>query len=303
MSAQIGAGTADPVRRTFEIEDPTNLYFVHPIAAWLVPVFARLGLTPNMVSLTGMGCGILAGLAYHHYGTSWCALLGFLLMLCWHVMDGADGQLARLTKTYSELGKVLDGICDYVTFTSVYIGLALAMAAQSGNWVWWVVALSGLAHALQSAVYEMQRQDYNFLGLGRQSASLPQMQAKPKGLAGRLHHVYAQVQIWGAGGAVAFRRDFFGLLAAYPDQADSVRAAYRKDFAPIVRRWGILGANYRTLGIFVAAIIKLPILYFFFELFGFSLILGVLLALQLRHYGVFLAQARSLVGQNDTGRR
>lgn len=289
MSEAVGADAADPVRRTYEIEDPTNLYFIHPISARLVPVFAKVGITPNAVSLIGMGGGLLAGLAYSHYSATWCAVLGFLLMLCWHVMDGADGQLARLTKSYSELGKVLDGICDYVTFTAVYVGLALAMSARLGGWVWWVVVLSGIAHALQSAIYEMQRQDYNFIGLGRQSAALPQMEAKPKNLAGYLHHVYARIQLWGAGGAVEFRRDFFNILAANPAQDARLRASYRHAFAPMVRRWGVLGANYRTLGLFIAALIHLPILYFFFELVGFSAILLMLLAAQRRRYRAFLS--------------
>lgn len=287
MSEAEGPEPVDPVRRTYEIEDPTNLYFIHPISARLVPIFAKFGIKPNTVSLTGMGCGIAAGFAYYGYSATWCACLGFVLMLCWHVMDGADGQLARLTKSYSELGKVLDGVCDYVTFTAVYVGLALGMSARLGDWVWWVVVLAGLAHALQSAVYEMQRQDYNFIGLGRQSASLPDMNEKPKGFAGGLHHIYARIQIWGAGGAVAFRLNFFQLLAARPEQAERLRAAYRETFAPVVRRWGVLGANYRTLGLFIAAIIKLPILYFFFELFGFSVILLLLLAAQRRQYQRF----------------
>lgn len=288
-------GADDPVRRTYEIEDPTNLYFIHPISAFLVPIFARIGITPNAVSLTGMGCGIAAGFAYYHYGARWCAILGFVLMLCWHVMDGADGQLARLTRSYSELGKVLDGICDYVTFAAVYIGLAAAMSAHSGGWVWWVVAISGLAHAVQSAVYEMQRQDYNFIGLGRQSASLPELDKKPRGFAGHLHRLYARVQLWGSGGALAFRRDILHCLATAPAQADELRASYRKFFAPVVRRWGILGANYRTLGLFIAAIIKLPILYFIFEIFGFSFILVLLLASQRRHYQSFLASAARVI--------
>lgn len=289
MSDASGVKAADPVRRTFEIEDPTNLYFIHPISARLVPVFAKYGIKPNSVSLIGMGCGIAAGFAYSAYHWSWCAVLGFMLMLCWHVMDGADGQLARLTKSYSELGKVLDGICDYVTFTAVYVGLAVAMSAVDGGWVWWVVVLSGITHALQSAVYEMQRQDYNLLGLGRASAALPEMSEKPKGFAASLHHVYAQIQIWGAGGAVQFRQSFFRALAERPDDQERLRAAYRERFAPVIRRWGILGSNYRTLGLFIAALIKLPLIYFIFEIFGFSAILIFLLAAQRRRYQDFLA--------------
>ena len=293
MTETVGVPAAEPVRRTFEIEDPTNRYFIHVISAWLVPLFAKLGIKPNSVSLTGMGFGILAGVAYSFYHTTWCACLGFGLMLGWHVMDGADGQLARLTKSYSELGKVLDGICDYVTFTAVYVGLALAMSRHDGNWIWWVLVFAGVAHAMQAAIYEMQRQDYNSIGLGRASAALPDLNAKPKGFAAGLHNLYARVQVWGAGGAVAFQRDFAALLAAHPTRAEALRLAYRQDFAPTVRRWGILGSNYRTLGLFIAALIKLPILYFIFEIFGFSAILLVFLAAQKQHYQAFLAQVKA----------
>ncbi len=290
MSEAARLAAADPVRRTYEIEDPTNLYFIHPISSRLVPVFAKIGLTPNAVSLIGMGCGILAGVAYHFYTASWCAIAGFVLMLAWHVMDGADGQLARLTKTYSELGKVLDGICDYVTFTAVYVGLALALSASLGGWIWLLVALAGAAHAIQSAAYEMQRQDYNFWGWGRQSAALPKLDAKPQGIAGHLHQYYARVQLWASGGAAEFHAEFAALLAANPRQEATLRAAYREHFAPVIRRWGVLCANYRTLGIFVAALIKLPVLYFVFEIVGFGAILFILLEAQKVHYRSFLAR-------------
>lgn len=283
-------GAAEPIRRTYEIEDPTNLYFIHPISARLVPVFAKHGIAPNTVSFIGMGCGILAGLAYYFYYHTACALLGFGLMLAWHVMDGADGQLARLTKTYSELGKVLDGICDYVTFTAVYVGLALAMGAYMGGWAWVLVACAGAAHAVQSATYESQRQDYNFWGWGRESAALPSLEVKPQGITGWLHHVYARLQLWAAGGAAAFHQEFAAVLEAKPEQDAALRAAYREAFAPVIRRWGILGANYRTLGLFIAALIKLPALYFAFELLGFSAILFILLKAQQAHYRSFLAR-------------
>ncbi|WP_298222253.1 CDP-alcohol phosphatidyltransferase family protein [Acidocella sp.] len=282
----------EPVRRAREIEDPTNLYFIHPISARLVPIFAEYGITPNTVSFVGMGCGILAGASYYFYGAQWAASLGFVLMLAWHVMDGADGQLARLTKTYSELGKVLDGICDYVTFTAVYVGLALAMTRHIGGWAWALVTCSGIAHAVQSAAYEMQRQDYNFLGWGRQSAALPKLDTTPNGLTGLLHQLYARVQLWASGGATEFREEFAIILATEPERAATLRAAYRVAFAPAIRRWGILCANYRTLGLFIAALIKQPALYFVFEILGLGAVLIVLLEVQKAHYRSFLVQIR-----------
>ena len=85
-------------------------------------------ITPNMVSFTGMGFGVAAAVSYFNYMDYRFALLGFLLMGICHVLDGADGALARLTNTQSEFGKVIDGICDYVVFISVYVALALAFS-------------------------------------------------------------------------------------------------------------------------------------------------------------------------------
>jgi phosphatidylglycerophosphate synthase len=289
---------AEPIRRTSEIEELTNLYFIHPISARLVRVFSRLRISPNAVSLTGMACGVLAGVAYHRYQTSWCALAGFVLMLAWHVMDGADGQLARLTNSYSELGKVLDGVCDYVTFTAVYIGLVLAMSHTLGPWAWAVAVVSGICHAVQSATYEMQRQEYNFWGWGRKSAALPEVAARRRDmplaqrLPDMLHRQYTRVQLWAAGGAVAFHKSFARILATRPGHDAELRQRYRDAFAPAIRKWGVLSSNYRTLAIFIAALLKAPLLYFLFEIFGFSLILIILLGAQKVRYRQFLQGLR-----------
>lgn len=294
------AGAPEPVRRTSEIEELTNLYFIHPLSARLVRIFYRLRVSPNAVSITGMACGVLAGVAYHRYQTAWCALAGFGLMLAWHVMDGADGQLARLTNTPSELGKVLDGICDYVTFTAVYVGLALAMSHTLGFWAWAVAVVSGVCHAVQSAAYEMQRQEYNFWGWARKSASLPELTAPRRDmplarrLPNMLHRQYTRVQLWVAGGAVAFHKSFAGILAAWPERDAALRQRYREAFAPAIRKWSVLSSNYRTLAIFIAALVQAPLLYFLIEIFGFSLILVLLLAAQKTRYRRFLEGLRQV---------
>jgi phosphatidylglycerophosphate synthase len=37
-----------------------------------------------------------------------------MLHMGWHVLDGADGDLARMTGRASPQGELFDGICDYV---------------------------------------------------------------------------------------------------------------------------------------------------------------------------------------------
>src|SRR5262249_1637508 len=147
----------EPIRRTTEIEEITNLYFIHPLASRLVPLFARVRLSPNAVSIPGMLFGILSGLAYYRYSDLRFAITGFALMIAWHVMDGADGQLARLTHSQSHIGKVLDGICDHVTFLAVYAAFALTLGLKYAGWMYALVALSPLSPAIHSPTSKPHR--------------------------------------------------------------------------------------------------------------------------------------------------
>jgi len=162
-----------PTRRTTEIEEITNLYLIHPLASRLVPIFAQLHVTPNAVSIVGMLFGILSAFAYYRYWDPRFAIAGFALMIAWHVMDGADGQLARYTQSYSYFGKILDGIADNVTFAAVYAALAVTSSRRHGTWVYALVAISAVFHAIQSASYETERQEYEYLGWGKKPQEPP----------------------------------------------------------------------------------------------------------------------------------
>jgi len=262
-------------RRTREIEEFSNLYFVHPVAARLTSVLAALRVSPNAVSLTGMICGMLAGWAYYHYQDIRYACAGFGLMLGWHILDGVDGQLARLTNRQSEFGKVIDGIADNVTFGSVYLGLGLALYQAHGAWVWLVIALSTIAHSMQAATYEVQRQEYDFWGWDKKSAELKsvetlRVQYPAQTLVQRfvyaLDRNYVRMQYLAARIDRRYRDKIAGALEDQPARADSIRSEYRRSFSPMVRTWSIMSSNYRTLLIFVCALLNQPLLYFFIEL-------------------------------------
>ena len=289
--------TVEPVRRTPEIEEFTNRWLIHPLAARLVPCFAAMRVSANVVSLAGMTCGLLAGFAYYHYADRWYALAGFALMIAWHVLDGADGQLARLTRTQSELGKVLDGICDYVTFIAVYVALAAAMRPAFGVRAWALVAVAGACHALQAAAYEATREDYRSFaseptplpsGTARGGAS---DRASARGLRrvfARLDAYYQRVQRELAGGHARYRRRLTDVLDHSPGREASIRAGYRASFAPAVRRWSVLSSNYRTFGLFLGAWFQAPAAFFEVEILGLSAVLAILSVDQRLRYVRFL---------------
>lgn len=270
--------SSTPVRRTAEIEEITNLYFIHPLAGRLVPLFARMHVTPNAVSLTGLLFGLLAGFAYYRYQNPLWAVTGFVLMIAWHVMDGADGQLARFTHSQSHLGKVLDGISDDATFVAVYTALALALSHEYGQQSYALVATAAACHLVQAATYEAQRQEYDLWGWGRRStqparSAVGAASVVPKllGLLDRLF--YAGLSFPAARVMKRIRAAMSAALDGQPGREALIRERYRATFAPLLRQWSVLSANYHTLGIFACALLRAPQYYFWFTIIGFDAIM------------------------------
>jgi len=279
------------VRRTSEIEEITNRYLIHPMSEALVRPLARWGVRPNTVSVLGMCFGGLAAVAYYHYAHWPYAVAGFLFMIGWHVLDGADGQLARLTGQTSELGKILDGLCDHLAFALVYVSLTLAAASVLGGWVWIAAVLAGLSHLAQASSYEFRRQSYDFWGHAKETARLDTPEAARRTLAGKqgvarifghLYVTYLRLQHWMAGtdSDLAEAMDSALRQADGPDERAEIRAAYRAAHVDIVRRWGLLSSNYRTIAIFVAALLGSPLYFFLFETVVLNAVFGGLRAMQ-----------------------
>jgi len=296
---------AESVTRTREIEEFTNLHFIHPVSIRLTRLFARIGVSPNTVSFAGMLCGILAGVAYYRYQTTAWAVAGFALMVAWHILDGTDGQLARLTHSQSEFGKIIDGICDYVTFICVYLGLGFALQPQHGVEVWGLIMFAGLCHAVQSAAYEVQQQEYNFWGHDKQSARLPRLAdleavtgrgSLSQRLMSRLHVLYVRVQYMASGVSVGLREELASELQRHADRAPLIRRRYREVFAPAVRAWTVMSANYRTVGIFVCMVLKLPLLFFALEIFVLTPVAAALVSRQRVRYEGFRREIAALDG-------
>lgn len=259
------------VKRTREIEEWTNLYFIHPVSRRLVDLFVRLEVHPNAVSVGGMLLGAAAALAYYQYDLWYMALTGFLLMVGWHILDGVDGQLARLTGKTSETGKILDGLCDHVAFALVYLSLTLAMVPVIGPAVWALAALAGISHVIQAGAYEFQRQSYDYWVHGKESArlvmpdefkrDLEQLHGARR-LFGYLYLTYLRMQHQIAVADAELVTEMSRTTARH----SAGREAYRAINLHPVRRWSLLCSNYRTAAIFGACLAGSPVYFFLFEI-------------------------------------
>jgi uncharacterized protein (TIRG00374 family) len=99
-----------------------------PISRQLI----RFPITPNMVSIFTLGVGI-ASAGFFAYGGYWSTLLGAFLCLFASILDGSDGEVARLKLQESDFGCWLETMCDYAFYLFLLVGMIIGQWRSSGT--------------------------------------------------------------------------------------------------------------------------------------------------------------------------
>ncbi len=96
-------------------------------------LLVRTGITPNMVTISIGVLGIIAAILVGQ-GQPWYMLvLAGVLFQVQSVLDGCDGEIARLTYTFSDVGQWLDTVGDDITNYAFCFGLAYGQAVVLGR--------------------------------------------------------------------------------------------------------------------------------------------------------------------------
>jgi hypothetical protein len=271
--------------RPRELEDALNHYVYHPAAWELARVLARTRVTPNQVSVVGGLSVVAAGVAYTAPawgGLAWpaSALLGMALHLAWHVIDGADGDLARMTGRASPRGEMIDGLCDYASHFVLYVLLGAMLAERLGPIAWAIAWPAGIAHAVQSNHVEAQRRFYLYWVYGK--PWLNNQRPEGGGPFAWLVNLYVRVAAGTTPEALAIDRAVTA-AAGDPERLGVLRAAIRAEAAPLLRIEKALGPNSRAvvLGLSMLATAS-PLPYFVYIGVLMTALLAVSIALHKR---------------------
>lgn len=92
----------------------------------------RTRVTPNQITLGGMTIGLLGALLLSRPGY-WPQLIGSLLFLLCVVVDGVDGEIARLKLQESPFGHYLDVVTDNIVHIAIFVGIAFGLYHDTGN--------------------------------------------------------------------------------------------------------------------------------------------------------------------------
>jgi uncharacterized protein (TIRG00374 family) len=98
-----------------------------PISRQLI----KFPITANMVTLFTLGVGI-ASAAFFAVGGYWNTLVGAFLCLAASILDGCDGEVARLKLQESAFGCWLETVCDYLFYLCLFVGMTVGLWRSSG---------------------------------------------------------------------------------------------------------------------------------------------------------------------------
>ena len=113
-------------RKSENINDPIDTHVMDYVGMMFSQLFIKLHIIPNVVTVLSMCSGVSGGvlLAFESVRLN---IVGLILVFLSAVFDCSDGQVARLTKHYSRLGRILDGMSDSMVYFSLYTACAIRM--------------------------------------------------------------------------------------------------------------------------------------------------------------------------------
>jgi phosphatidylglycerophosphate synthase len=132
-----------------------SVFVLRRFSKVLTWVAVKIGATPNQVTILSFAIGLYAAYLFA-LGDTWSLIAGALLLQVSIIVDCVDGELARYTRKFSELGAWLDAITDRVKEYAVFLGLAYGAMVQHGQNLW---LLAAVLMAIQTFRH---LSDYNF---------------------------------------------------------------------------------------------------------------------------------------------
>lgn len=158
--------------KSSDTEERIDIWFYRPIGYQIALFCAKIGITPNAVTIISIFFGVAAGILFY-YQELWINVIGMLSLVFANSLDSADGQLARLTNNKSRLGRILDGLAGDFWFIAIHV--AICLRSQNEGWsalIWVPGVVAGLSHIIQSAMADYYRNVHLFFIKGTSGSEL-----------------------------------------------------------------------------------------------------------------------------------
>lgn len=125
----------------------------------LVRLLLRLGVSPDLVTVSGTAGVVLAALVCFPQGWLW---QGALVVTFFVLSDMLDGQMAKVSGRTSNWGAFLDSTSDRLGDAAVFGGILLYFTYQRDSTLWGAVALAGLVFGQWTSYVKARAESLGF---------------------------------------------------------------------------------------------------------------------------------------------
>lgn len=263
--------------KDIRIEDFLDLNFYHPFGYLFAVFFSRLNFSPSLVSVISMIIGFLGAFSIYlgYY------FLASIMVVFSSVLDSSDGQLARMKNLSTSYGRIVDGVCGYMVFISVYIAIFLKYQAYYGNFFYCIVMfIAGFSNIIQNSIYDFYRT--SFLAVKKNDFSFLTA-TTTKGFFYYIYRIYLYLQN-------IFVAKHIKILDTIKNSRDYERLKinYEKTFIKSIQKVNLLGDNWKINGILMLAIFKRLDLFFFYVIIFLNIVMFYVLIIQKKAEKEFL---------------
>lgn len=268
-----------------EVEEVIDLLIYRPLAFLLVISIYNTKIKPDHLTLAAMIMGIIGGIFYS-FGTRAGCIAGAICYLLFNILDCSDGQLARIKRNGSSIGRLLDGIADYIAAIAVYFGIAVGYSDMPGQPapLLLLLAIAGISIIIQESLVDYYRTRFLDIVLQRQDTfdeGLTQYRkeyVKLKKQNGKLFRkfvvlsylMYSQIQR-----NLTAKKKRVKLINSTPEN-------YFKKNHIIIRFWVLMGPSAKITTLIICSLFARFDIFFWIVIAGFNILALLLWIIQYR---------------------
>jgi len=126
-----------------DTDGPVSKILNRPISLRISKILLKTGITPNQISLLSFVIG-LAGASFFFIGEYFYLILGGIFIHIHSIVDGCDGEVARLKLRQTKYGGWLDSVLDRYVDAAIILGLIYGYWSITGDITIWIIGFFAL---------------------------------------------------------------------------------------------------------------------------------------------------------------
>jgi hypothetical protein len=276
MTSQPNKTTLESTLKSADTEEFIDIHFYRPIGYRWALFFNKWGITPNQVTIASIFIGMAAGFCFY-FDSLPINITGIFLLIWANSYDSADGQLARMTNQKSELGRILDGACGDFWFITIYLAIVFRLWPQWSFWILLLALITGYFHSKQAAMADYYRNVHLLFLKGKNGSELDnsiELEEKYKTISWKekpLVKFFEKTYLGYTKGQEKWTPKLQKMLqtinAQYQGEVPEwFRNAFCGKSFPLLKYTNMLSFNLRSIVLFSSILVKLPWVYFVFEI-------------------------------------